>query len=52
MTDYQINEIETAEKNHDWNFDLIIQFKGTKNDSRNFNITKEQLKKIKDVLKD
>jgi hypothetical protein len=52
MSDYQISEIERAEKEHDKHFFISVKFVGTKNESRFFNLTEEQIKKIKEVLKD
>lgn len=51
MTQYQITEIERAEKNHNKEYPIKVKFYGSQFDSRFFDLTEEQLKKIKEVLK-
>ena len=50
---YEIEQIERAELNHDWNYGFIkIKFYGTDGESKFLNINKEQLNKIKDILRE
>jgi hypothetical protein len=50
MNEYHKSELERVEKGHDWNFNIIAVFKGTKNDSKHLNIPYKDWLKIKDIL--
>jgi len=52
MENYKIKQIERAEEEHDWTYKMSVVFSGTKNKSNYLSITKEQLKRIKEVLED
>lgn len=50
--EYILHEIGIAEKEHDPQYKISVKFSGSKHSSRNFDLTKEQLEKIKDIFKD
>lgn len=51
MAKYEINQIEEAEREHDWTYKMTVRFSGSSHNSNHLSITKEQLEKIKEILK-
>ena len=49
--EYILNEIATAEREHDNIYKISVKFSGSKHSSRNIDLTQEQLNKIKEVFK-
>lgn len=48
---YEVNELNHAEKDHDWEFAINAQFIGTSNRSKSLSISKVQFDAIKKILK-
>lgn len=51
MKTYEIEQIEQAERGHNWEYKMQIQVVGVANKSKFMSITKEQLDQIKSIFK-
>lgn len=51
-SNYHVNQIELAEKDHDWKFPMAIQIKGLNNSSKWISLSHDQIKKIKEIFRD
>ena len=50
MDKYRKEELEKAEKNHDWNFNIKAVFSGTEGKSKYLDIPYKDWIKIKEIL--
>ena len=48
---YHVNQLNNAEKNHDWAYKMRVKFFGEKNSSNFLNISKNTFEAIKKILK-
>ena len=48
--EYILREIATAERDHDPQYRVSVKFSGSKNSSRNVDLTKQQLEAIKAIF--
>jgi len=47
---YAKQEMETAEKGHDWQYTMLVKFTGTENSSNHLSLDKETYEKIKTII--
>ena len=50
--EYILYEIGKAEKEHDDTYFISVKFNGSKHSSRNLNLTREQLNRIKKIFEE